>query len=291
MKSLLNRFKGFLITERGVSEETLKAYLRDVTDFLEYDKASNIADWEERIKNYIEHLRISGFKNSTLARKISSLNAFLEFLATLDPKNSGWGSRVPSFSPKKRLPLFLSKEEIDLLFNVIDTESTIGIRDRAILELLYASGLRVSELITLKLDDINFEEGFLKCKGKGNKERLVPVGKEAISWIKRYIVEVRPRLLKGKDPGFLFLSHNGEKITREALWHRFKKYIMRAKLNKKYTLHSLRHTFATHLLEGGADLRTLQEMLGHTSLNTTQIYTHIDIGRLKEIYKKTHPRA
>lgn len=292
MKELLDGFRGFLITERGVSEGTIKAYLKDVADFLEYIRTFSIGNWGDGIKNYIEQLKTSGFKDSTLARKLSSINVFLEFLFTLDPQLEFWGSKVSFSSPKKRLPIFFSKEEIEVLFSVIDTKNILGIRDRAALELLYASGLRISELVSLKLDDIDFEKGFLRCKGKGSKERIVPVGREALDWVKRYITEVRPRFISNKnDPGFLFLNHRGRKITREAFWHRFKGYIVKAKLNEKYTLHSLRHTFATHLLEGGADLRTLQEMLGHASLNTTQIYTHVNIKRLKEIYKRTHPRA
>ncbi|MCS7233834.1 MAG: tyrosine recombinase [Synergistetes bacterium] len=292
MRELLDKFKGFLKTERGVSQRTLNAYLRDVVGFLEYVETTYIEAWEEKIKSYIEYLRACGFKNSTLGRKLSSLKAFFEFLSILDPQFDLGGSRIPSLPLKKRLPLFPSREEVEHLFNVIDIESPLGIRDRAALELLYASGLRVSELVDLKLDDINFEEKFLKCKGKGNKERLIPIGRKALDWIKKYLKEVRPKLLgERKDFGFLFLNSYGAKISREALWYRFKNYLLKAGLSEKYTLHSLRHAFATHLLEGGVDLRTLQEILGHASLTTTQIYTHVNIKHLKEVYKKSHPRA
>ncbi|MBC7240725.1 MAG: tyrosine-type recombinase/integrase, partial [Chloroflexi bacterium] len=168
---------------------------------------------------------------------------------------------------KKQLPLFLSHGEIVKFLESIPTQDLIGIRDRAIFELLYASGLRISELVNLKVSDLNFKEGVLKCIGKGAKERMVPVGKDALYWIEKYLNEVRPKLIQGKkDLGFLFLSKRGGKILRETVWHRFKLYISKAGLSTKYTVHSLRHTFATHLLEGGADLRTLQEMLGHASL-------------------------
>ncbi|MDK2871914.1 MAG: integrase/recombinase XerD [bacterium] len=292
MKELLNEFKGFLVSERGVSQGTVNSYTTDVVSFLEYMEQGGVSDVEEALKDYIAHLRVIGAKESTILRKLASIKAFLEFLVTLDPQKYGGGSRVPSISLKKQLPLFLSHGEIVKFLESIPTQDLIGIRDRAIFELLYASGLRISELVNLKVSDLNFKEGVLKCIGKGAKERMVPVGKDALYWIEKYLNEVRPKLIQGKkDLGFLFLSKRGGKILRETVWHRFKLYISKAGLSTKYTVHSLRHTFATHLLEGGADLRTLQEMLGHASLTTTQVYTHVDLERLKEVYKKSHPRA
>ncbi|KUK13175.1 MAG: Tyrosine recombinase XerD [bacterium 42_11] len=292
MKELLNEFKGFLVSERGVSQGTVNSYTTDVVSFLEYMEQGGVSDVEEALKDYIAHLRVIGAKESTILRKLASIKAFLEFLVTLDPQKYGGGSRVPSISLKKQLPLFLSHGEIVKFLESIPTQDLIGIRDRAIFELLYASGLRISELVNLKVSDLNFKEGVLKCIGKGAKERMVPVGKDALYWIEKYLNEVRPKLIQGKkDLGFLFLSKRGGKILRETVWHRSKLYISKAGLSTKYTVHSLRHTFATHLLEGGADLRTLQEMLGHASLTTTQVYTHVDLERLKEVYKKSHPRA
>lgn len=292
MKNLINDFKRFLLTERGVSESTVKAYLRDIRDFLEEVEAEYAEGLEKSVNRFIEKLKVSGFKETTIARKVQALRAFFNFVAIVAPKASLSGATIPSVSVKKGLPLFLSRAEINRLLDAINTDTDLGIRDRAIVELLYASGLRVSELVKLRIEDLNLDEELLRCKGKGNKERLVPIGKEAIKWLTKYVREIRPKLLKSnKDEGILFLSQTGRELSREALWQRFKAYVSKAGLNEKITVHSLRHTFATHLLEGGVDLRTLQEMLGHASLKTTQIYTHLDLKRLKEVYKRSHPRA
>ncbi|MCD6363278.1 MAG: tyrosine recombinase [Synergistetes bacterium] len=293
MNDLLERFRSFLITERGISPSTLEAYIRDVSIFLSGIKDPFNVNWDAELVSFLERLRASGMRESTLARKVTSVRAFLEFISVVAPQSAPRGATtVPSVRIRRRLPRFPSISEMEKLFKAVNTNSTIGLRDRAMLELLYATGLRISELVGLKISDLDIESGVLRCRGKGDKERLIPVGKEALQWIKRYIEEARCKLLGNKkDEGWLFLNVRGRRISREAFWHRFKIYLAKAGLSGEYYPHSIRHAFATHLLERGADLRTLQEMLGHSSLNTTQIYTHLEIKRLKEAYKKSHPRA
>ncbi len=293
MRALLESFKNFLMTERGVSQSTLEAYVRDVSEFLSTVKDPLSADWEAAISGFLERLKASGVKESTLARKVASIRAFLDFLLAVAPRTTVRGATaIPPVRVRRKLPQFPSLLEMERLLNAVKTDSAIGLRDRAMLELLYAAGLRISELVNLKVTDVNLNEAVLRCRGKGDKERLIPVGKEAIKWLRRYIEEARGELLKNrKDEGWLFLSVRGKRLSREAFWHRFKVYLTKAGLSLSYYPHSIRHAFATHLLERGVDLRTLQEMLGHSSLNTTQIYTHLEIKRLKEAYKKSHPRA
>ncbi len=293
MKDLLERFKSFLMAERGVSQSTLEAYVRDVSEFLNVVKDPLSVDWEAAVSDFLERLKASGVKETTLARKIASIRSFLDFLLAVTPRTMVRGvTAIPPVRVRRKLPRFPSLFEMERLLNAVNLDSAIGLRDKAMLELLYATGLRISELVNLKVTDVNLSEAVLRCRGKGDKERLIPVGKEAIKWLRRYIEEARGELLKNKkDEGWLFLSVRGKKLSREAFWHRFKVYLTKAGLSLSYYPHSIRHAFATHLLERGVDLRTLQEMLGHSSLNTTQIYTHLEIKRLKEAYKKSHPRA
>jgi len=197
-EELLQRFSDFLITERGISENSLKAYLKDVESFLESLESLDLDRLEDDITKFVEQLRASRYRETTIARKISSLRAFLEFLAIVTPKEKLCKATIASISVKKKLPLFLSKEEVNRLLEVIDAKNILGIRDRAIIEVLYASGLRVSELINLRLNDLDFGEGLLRCKGKGNKERVVPIGKEAIHWVRRYLFEATAQDTKGE---------------------------------------------------------------------------------------------
>jgi integrase/recombinase XerD len=190
-----------------------------------------------------------------------------------------------------RLPKVLSIEEVELLLRQPDTSNPLGVRDRTMLELLYATGMRVSELISISIEDVNLEMGYLRCIGKGSKERIVPIGSVAIHYLKNYIEKSRKEILNGKELSILFLNSQGKSLTRQGFWKIIKKYSKRAGIDKTITPHTLRHSFATHLLENGADLRAVQEMLGHADISTTQIYTHITRNKIKEVYDKTHPRA
>lgn len=189
------------------------------------------------------------------------------------------------------MPKVLTVEEVEKLLCQPDITTPLGMRDRAMLELLYATGMRVSELISISVENINLEMGFLRCIGKGSKERIVPIGDIAVDYIKDYIADARKKILNGKESNMLFLNCDGNGLTRQGFWKIIKKYSKEAEFDKKITPHTLRHSFATHLLENGADLRAVQEMLGHADISTTQIYTHITRSKIKEVYDKTHPRA
>jgi integrase/recombinase XerD len=222
---------------------------------------------------------------------LSTIKSFHKFLVREKIISSNPVEFIESPKLEKKIPSFFNFDEINKILKEPNLKNYHGIRDRAILELMYATGLRVSEVSTLKISDINLELGFIKCKGKGSKERLVPLGKIAEGFIKKYIEEARPKLLAKKVSQYLFLAQGGRRLSRQSIWKMIKKVVRFAGIRKKASPHTLRHSFATHLLERGADLRSVQEMLGHSNITTTQIYTHINQTRLKEIHGKFHPRA
>jgi len=292
-EDILQVFLEFLSVEKGLSLNTVLSYSRDLKKVFQFFRKENI-HWlkagEEDLIRLIHHQSRSGLSARSLARLISSLKSFYKFLV-LD----GVVKKSPAVnlsSPKTwlSLPKFLTVKEVELLLNQPDDIDIHGIRDKAMLELLYATGLRVSELVSLKPKDLNLEDGFLLCLGKGGKERIVPIGDSASRAVRKYLDEARPRL--SREPNeFLFLTCRGSAFTRQGFWKLLKAYAKEAGLDLKISPHILRHSFATHLLERGADLRSVQLMLGHSQITTTQIYTHVSRQRLRRVYDKCHPRA
>ncbi len=290
---LLNEFLEYISVEKGLSQNTVENYSRDIRKLFEFFQKEKVS-WEEAGENdlvrFIHNLSRSGLSARSLARLISSLRSFYKFLILEGKieKNPAAGLSSPKIW--LTLPKFLSLDEVETLLRQPDEGSSSGIRDKAMLELLYATGLRVSELVSLKINDVNLEDGFLICRGKGGKERVVPLGSPAVKAIRRYLDNVRPKLVK-RTTDALFLTSWGGSFTRQGFWKRLKIYAKKAGLASKVSPHTLRHSFATHLLERGADLRSVQLMLGHSQITTTQIYTHVSRERLRSIYDKYHPRA
>ena len=292
-EEILLLFIEYISVEKGLSQNTLLSYSNDLQKFFQYmemEKRSWLIAREDDLVKFIHFESRSGLSARSLARLISSLKAFYRFLI-LDGLVKA-NPAVDLSSPKiwLTLPKFLSVEDVDKLLDQPDRNTEQGQRDRAMLELLYATGLRVSELLNLKIQDVNLEEGFLICKGKGGKERIVPVGLSAEEAVKLYIRQARKRFVKEPGP-FLFLSLRGKVFTRQGFWKLLKKYAETAGMAAKISPHVLRHSFATHLLERGADLRSVQLMLGHSQITTTQIYTHVSRKKLREVYERFHPRA
>jgi integrase/recombinase XerD len=292
-KDAVNAFTEFLYVEKGLSDNTVISYSRDLKKFfifLKKEKVSYLKAQEQDIIQFIYRQSRSGLSSRSIARIISSLKAFYRFLV-LD-KALKKSPIINISSPKGwlSLPKALTLSEVENLLSQPDEAKIHGVRDKAMLELLYATGLRVSELVKLKLDDLNLEDGFLICKGKGEKERVVPVGSSAVQVLEKYLKVSRPKLFKEKNE-FLFLTQQGKSFTRQGFWKLLKGYARKAGFEEKVSPHTLRHSFATHLLERGADLRSVQSMLGHSQITTTQIYTHVSRRRLREVYDKYHPRS
>jgi integrase/recombinase XerD len=245
----------------------------------------------EHVTAYLGALRGQGLSPASVNRKLAAIRGFYRYLLREARVEENPLARVETARTWMRLPGALSRDEMESLLAQPAEASPSGIRDRAILELLYATGIRVSELATLTLNRLNRQMGFLVAVGKGRKERIVPVGQSALGWLGRYIEQARPVFLKKKTSNTLFLNRSGEGFTRQGLWKLIKKYAKMAGLERKVHPHTFRHSFATHLLEGGADLRSVQVMLGHADISTTQIYTHVSRERLKEVHKRFHPRG
>lgn len=295
MEILIDHFMHFLSVEKGLAANTLESYQRDLfayTDFLKSEGVTDIAaSNRSHIISYLVILQKKGRATATLSRNLASIRAFYQFLVR--DRHLEHDPSVHLETPKieKRLPKVLSLEEVEKLLEGPDLGQPGGVRDKAMLELMYATGIRVSELVQLNMGDINLEMGFLKCMGKGSKERMIPLGKVAISVIRQYFETARSRLLKVGGESALFVNHLGKRMTRQGFWKIIKKYALQSGITAEITPHTLRHSFATHLLENGADLRSVQEMLGHADISTTQIYTHVTRSRIKDVYAKTHPRA
>jgi integrase/recombinase XerD len=236
-------------------------------------------------------LQEKGRATATLSRNMASIRAFYQFLVRDKFIDKDPSIHLETPKIEKRLPKVLSVEEVERLLDSPPMNHPAGLRDKAMLELLYATGIRVSELVNLSVLDVNLEMGFVKCMGKGSKERIIPLGSVAIQMVRHYLQAGRPRLVKEQGETALFLNHVGKQITRQGFWKIIKRYAQKANVRAEITPHTLRHSFATHLLENGADLRSVQEMLGHADISTTQIYTHVTRTRIKDIYAKTHPRA
>ncbi len=294
MKELIDTFLSYLSVERGLSNNTISSYRDDLNFYIDFLSAQHVDVLSKITKNDITNFMLNqkdkGISANSIARRLAAIRMFHRFLTRERILKTDPTSLIDSPKLWKKIPETLSLNEVDALLGQPNIREKQGIRDRAILETLYATGMRVSEAVNLKVSGVNLEIGFLRCIGKGNKERVIPLGKKAVASIRRYNQASRNSFLKKKESEFLFLNRSGNKISRQSLWKIIKKYARDARIKKPMKPHILRHSFATHLLEGGADLRSVQEMLGHSNISTTQIYTHINKDRLKTIHRMFHPR-
>ena len=294
MRKLLDEFINYLSVERGLSKNTISSYRTDLISFLNYLDSNGLGDIgkvkRDNITNYLLHLKDKGLSGNSASRALVSIKMFYKFLAQERFIKDNIAGILESPKLIRPLPNVLNLAEVEKLLEAPDIRDWQGIRDKAALELMYATGMRVSEIADLPTGTVNLDVGFIKCRGKGDKERVVPIGSKARDSITRYIEKVRPRLLKGGSDKHLFLTRLGKRVSRQSFWKMMKKYAKKARIKKEITPHTLRHSFATHLLERGADLRVVQEMLGHSDIATTQIYTHINKERLKSIHRQFHPR-
>ncbi len=284
-----------MIVEKGLAQNTIVAYERDLKGYIQYiQKVEQVVSWQEvkrsHIVAFLHHLKMQNKSSKTLARHIASVRSFHQFMLREHIAEHDPSVHIETPQAERKLPKVLSVAEVEGLLQAPDN-TPFGIRDKAMLELLYATGLRVSELIQLDLADVHMTMGFVRCVGKGNKERIIPLGRLATEAISTYIERGRASLVGKYTTNALFLNHQGNRLTRQGFWKILKKLAQKANIQKDLTPHTLRHSFATHLLENGADLRAVQEMLGHADISTTQIYTHVSKVRLKDVYKQFHPRA
>ena len=292
---LLKKYMNFIKLEKRMALNSVEAYERDLTDFLEYLDSRGLCLTQAdsvNVSEYVIHLsRDKNFSDRSLARAISSIRGFFKFLLEDDYIIPEMLEILEPVKLKKALPVFLTYEELQRLFSVVDTSTASGFRDRTILELFYSSGLRVSELIDLKLGNIFRKKQLLLVFGKGSKERVVPYSDDAAVYLHEYIDRMRHQLMKKGDFNeYVFLNNRGGKLTRQGIWKKLKEFAVLAGITKDISPHKLRHTFATHLLEGGADLRSVQMLLGHSSINTTEIYTHVEQEAIHREFDKKHPR-
>lgn len=286
----------YLQIERGLSLNTRKSYERDLHKYSTFLNEQKIDTWQKidryTIMEYLQMLHNQNNSSATIIRMISSLRGFHQFLRQERITDHDPMQHIDSPKKAQKLPSTLSVEEVTLLIETPDTSKPLGIRNRTILEVMYATGLRVSELVDLKIGDLHLSIGLLQTIGKGDKERIIPLGDYAIKWIEKYLEEARPVLIKKNQNGtHLFVNHHGKPLSRQGVWKNLNQIVVAAGIHKNITPHTLRHSFATHLLENGADLRIVQELLGHADISTTQIYTHITKQRMADVYKQHFPRA
>lgn len=296
MNEDVEEYLRFLTIERGLSKNTIESYKRDIKQYLTFIAESKITDWDQIdryiVLSFLQNLKEQKKSAGTIIRMISCLRRFHQFLKQEQLSKGDPMLHIDTPKKAQKLPKVLSIKEVDQLIETPNTGETLGLRDRAMLEVLYATGLRVSELTDLKLDDLHLSLGLIQTIGKGDKERIIPLGDMAIEWIEKYRRYSRSKLEKeGQRSPYLFLNHHGRKLTRQGVWKNLKIIVKKAGIEKEVTPHTLRHSFATHLLENGADLRVVQELLGHSDISTTQIYTHITKQRMSSVYKTYHPRA
>jgi len=295
MRELLDKYLNHLLIERGISQNTLEAYGRDLSRFMLIVQEQGFNDLRQVVPSvvieYLVRVKNEGLSANSMNRSLAALRSFYKFLLREKLIDETPLANIDLAKVWMRLPDTISKEEMNLILAQPGGETAVARRDSAMLELLYATGIRVSELTGLMMNSINWQVGFLVVMGKGSKERIVPVGKTAYDRTKLYIEQARPQLMHNKSTDVLFLNRFGNKFTRQGVWKIIAGYAKKSGLLKKIHPHTFRHSFASHLLEGGADLRTVQVMLGHADISTTQIYTHITRDRLKEIHKKFHPRG
>jgi integrase/recombinase XerD len=293
----INEFIQYVIVERGLAENTVISYKRDLKKYRQYIvKVEGIIAFDQvarvHILHYIKFLNEQGISPRTVARNIASIRSFHQFLLREKVAHQDPAVHIETPQLQKSLPKVLNLAEVEALLAAPKVVTPLGMRDKAMLELLYATGIRVSELINLDIGDIHLSMGFIRCTGKGNKERIVPLGRTASDAITMYIENARLKLIKAeKHNEALFVNNHGNRLTRQGFWKNLKKIASVANIQKELTPHTLRHSFATHLLDNGADIRSVQEMLGHADISTTQIYSQVTKARLKDVYNQFHPRA
>ncbi len=292
----IDEFLDALWSERGLSQNTLAAYGRDLNGFanwlLKEQGASLLQAQNFHVEGYIGFSGKKGSKASSMARAISSLRRFYRYQLREGRIQEDPTALIEPPKLSKPLPDTLSETQVEALLGAPDTQDAIGLRDRAMIELLYAAGLRVSELVSLEYSSVNLQQGVVRVMGKGNKERLVPMGDEAVNWIQQYLDDARPEIMQGKGVSpQLFVTKRGGGMTRQAFWYLIKRHALKVGIRQKISPHTLRHAFATHLLNHGADLRVVQLLLGHSDLSTTQIYTHVAKERLQALHQEHHPRG
>lgn len=294
MEALVQKFVNFLERDKRLSLNTLQSYRRDIEQYFIYLQEINLQNITNTNKTtviaYLLYLQKKGRATSTISRNLASIRSFYQYISKNKIIDNDPTSELESPKVEKKLPQILSTEEVELLLEQPQCIDLKGFRDKAMLELLYATGIRVSELIQLNVSDINLDIAFIRCN-KGTRERMIPIGSMAIAAVREYLAKSRPLLIQKSDEKALFVNINGGRLTRQGFWKIIKQYKNMAKISKDITPHTLRHSFAAHLLENGADLRSIQEMLGHSDISSTQIYAQIAKNKIKEVYKKTHPRA
>ncbi len=289
---LLKEYLQYLTVEKGLAENSVRSYERDLRKYAGFlGKRGPTESEKNDVLGFLGHLSEGGMSMPTLARHLAAVRGFHKYLVMEQHASSDPTEHIETPRGWTRLPKTLNFEEVESLLGQPDASTPRGARDKAMLELLYATGLRVSELVGIRVQDIEFEHGHVRVFGKGAKERLVPLGETAIAAVKTYLEGARRSLLQGKDSEALFISAKRRQITRQMFWSRIKTYARKAGITKAISPHTLRHSFATHLLDNGADLRAVQAMLGHSDISTTQIYTHVSRERLKKIHEKYHPRG
>jgi len=292
---MIDLYLTYLRDVRRMSPNTVESYARDLALLAEFaDKQGSTVESLQRqdLEAFVRQLMSSGLAPRSVARTVACVRGFYRFIAAEQKRDSSPADDLRPPRAWAALPKFLSLEEVDRLLEQPDPSTARGLRDKALIEVLYATGLRVSELIALRAGDLNLDEGYLTCIGKGDKQRMVPLGHEAADWVRRYIREGRPSLLRKKSSPWLFVNaRDGGSLSRVGFWKVLKEYGIKAGITRDLSPHVLRHSFATHLLERGADLRMIQMMLGHADLSTTQIYTHVLEARLRHVYERFHPRA
>lgn len=295
MDKLLQGFLVYLQVEKGYSPNTVASYKFDLRDFftvLELQDSEDVGKvTRDKISSYLYQLRKKNCRPATLARRVASLKTFFRFLCLERILQKDPTETLETPKQAKKLPKVMSVEEVDRLLKEPQEATAAALRDKAMLELLYAAGMRVSELVGLDLANLDLDIGFVRCIGKGSKERIIPLGSHAIHWMKAYLSRARAELCGARATNAVFLNSRGNRLTRQGFWKIIKKHAKLRGINKDITPHTLRHSFATHLLSNGADLRSVQELLGHADVATTQVYTHLTKSRLKEVYEQAHPRA
>lgn len=296
---IIEQFLDSIWMERGLSENTLKAYRADLNNFVKWLKSSFNENVEDKlihierinIEKYLSELKTRAISPRSRARLLSSLRLFYSYLVRNKKIDVDPVALIDAPKQGRSLPKTLTEKEVESLLLAPDTSTLLGLRDRVLFEVLYATGLRVSELVGLTLIQVNLQQGVIRVTGKGNKERLIPLGEEAVSWLEKYLLTTRADLLKGHVTDALFVTKRGSEMTRQAFWYLIKRYALQAEIVTDISPHTLRHAFATHLLNHGADLRVVQMLLGHSDLSTTQIYTHVANERLKSLHSEHHPRG
>jgi integrase/recombinase XerD len=295
MEQLLDQFLHYLIVEKGLSKNTIDAYSHGLNRFLDSLRKKEIQEMPSvskfDVRAFLLALRKQGLSTKTVLRNLVAIRTFFQFLIQEGILEANPIEELESPKIAKTLPEILTLKEVEQLLEQPNPQTPLAIRDRAMLEVLYATGMRVSELTHLPINQVNLEGGYVLVFGKGSKERIIPLGSEAMKWVALYLKAARERLAKGKESPFLFINRSGRGMSRQQFWKNIKAYGRRAGIRKRITPHLLRHSFASHLLEGGADLRSVQMMLGHVDISTTQIYTHVTGERLKKIHKRYHPRG